>query len=155
MKIKTVDINKLKPFEGNPKIHGESQIQKIVKSIEEFGFTNPVLITKDNMIVAGHARVEAAKKAGMKEVPVIYLPFSGKKAMMYSLADNKLAEAEYDFSKLADLLGDLDDGELDLELTGWDISEIEKLMNWTSEQKIEEKTNRDKKNVCPKCGWVF
>lgn len=135
MEIKTIDIGKLKPFEGNPKKHPKEQIDKIIKSFGEFGWTNPVLVTKDNMIIAGHARVEAAKKAKIKKVPVIYLPFDGKKALMYAVADNKLAElADWDFSKLADLMVDLDSENFDLELTGFDMSEIEELMNWTPKE---------------------
>lgn len=132
MEIKTVDIDKLRPFEGNPKRHPQNQIDKIIRSFSEFGWTNPCLVTKDNMIVAGHARVEAARKAKIKEIPVIYLPFDGKKALAYAVADNKLAElAEWDFTKMADLMTELDDGEFDLELTGFDMEEIEEIMNWT------------------------
>lgn len=69
MEIKTVEIGKLKPFAGNPKKHPPEQIDKIIKSMGEFGWTNPVLVTKDNMVVAGHARIEAAKKAGIEKVP--------------------------------------------------------------------------------------
>ncbi len=139
MKVEQVDINKLRPFPGNPKRHPEKQIEKLVRSLKEFGWTNPILATKDNMIVAGHARIEAAKKAGIKKVPVIYLPFDGKKALAYNLADNRLAElAEWDFTKMADLLVELDDGEFDLELTGFDMKEIEEIMSWTPEEVKEE-----------------
>jgi len=139
LKVERVDIHKLKPLPGNPKRHPKKQIEKLVHSLKEFGWTNPVLATKDNMIVAGHARVEAAKKAGIKKVPVIYLPFDGKKALAYNLTDNRLAElAEWDFTKMADLLVELDDGEFDLELTGFDMKEIEEIMNWTPEEVKEE-----------------
>ncbi len=159
MEIKTVDIGKLKPFGGNPKKHPKEQIDKIIKSFGEFGWTNPVLVTKDNMIIAGHARVEAARKAKIKKVPVIYLPFDGKKALMYAVADNKLAElADWDFTKLSDLIVDLDSENFDLELTGFDMSEIEELMNWTpKEEKIDEKEidNLKTENKCPKCGYEW
>lgn len=139
MKVEQVDLHKLKPFPENPKRHPEKQIERLVRSLKEFGWTNPILATKDNMIIAGHARVEAAKKAGIEKVPVIYLPFDGKKALAYNLADNRLAElAEWDFTKMADLLVELDDGEFDLELTGFDMKEIEKIMNWTPEEVKEE-----------------
>lgn len=135
MQIEKVDIDKLRPFEGNPKRHPKEQLDKIVRSFSEFGWTNPFLVTRDNMIIAGHARVEAARKAGIKQVPVIYLPFDGKKAMAYAVADNKLAElAEWDFTKMADLMTELDDGDFDLELTGFDMSEIEEIMNWTPKE---------------------
>lgn len=68
-KIQKVDIFKLKPYENNAKIHTEEQLEKLSKSIEEFGFISPVLIDKDFNIIAGHGRVEAAKRSGVKEIP--------------------------------------------------------------------------------------
>jgi len=90
MQIETVEIDILKPFERNPKIHPESQLKKLEKSISEFGWTNPILATTDNMVVAGHARLEAAKRLNIGNVPVIYLDMSYEKAIAYVIADNFL-----------------------------------------------------------------
>ena len=129
MEIKTVKINELKPHPKNPRVHPDSAIDKLVRSIKEFGWTNPILVSKDGYILAGHARLKAAEKAGIQEVPVIYLELEGAKAEAYLIADNRLQdETDWDMPKLKDLLQELDTGEFDLELTGFDMGEIEDLM---------------------------
>ena len=129
MEIKTVKINELKPHPKNPRVHPDSAIDKLVRSIKEYGWTNPVLVSADGYVLAGHARLKAAEKAGIEEVPVIYLPLEGAKAEAYLIADNRLQdETDWDYEKLKDLLQDLDTGEFDLELTGFDMGEIEDLM---------------------------
>ena len=129
MEIKTVKINELKPHPKNPRVHPDSAIDKLVRSIKEYGWTNPVLVSADGYVLAGHARLKAAEKAGIEEVPVIYLPLEGAKADAYLIADNRLQdETDWDYEKLEDLLQELDAGEFDLELTGFDMDEIEDLM---------------------------
>jgi len=129
MEIKTVKINELKPHPKNPRVHPDSAIDKLVRSIKEYGWTNPVLVSADGYVLAGHARLKAAEKAGISEVPVIYLPLEGAKAEAYLIADNRLQdETDWDYEKLKDLLQELDTGELDPELTGFDMGEIEDLM---------------------------
>lgn len=129
MKVETVDINKLKPFERNPKKHPESQLKKLEKSISEFGWTNPILATKDGMVVAGHARLEVAKRLNIGNVPVIYLDMPYEKAIAYVIADNRLAElAETDTVQLSELLGELQAlPDFDIELTGFDLDEVASL----------------------------
>ncbi len=129
MEIKTVKINELKPHPKNPRVHPDSAIDKLVRSIKEYGWTNPILVSADGYILAGHARLKAAEKAGIEEVPVIYLPLEGAKAEAYLIADNRLQdETEWDYEKLKDLLQELDTGEFDIELTGFDMDEIEDLI---------------------------
>ena len=129
MEVKKVDIKKLKPHPKNPRVHPDSAIEKLERSIKEFGWTNPILVSADGYILAGHARLKAAEKAGISEVPVIYLPLEGAKAEAYLIADNRLQdETDWDYEKLKDLLQDLDTGELDLEITGFDMEEIEDLI---------------------------
>ena len=129
MQVKTVKISELRPHPKNPRVHPDSAIEKLVRSIKEFGWTNPILVSADGYILAGHARLKAAEKAGIEEVPVIYLPLEGAKAEAYLIADNRLQdETDWDLPKLKDLLLELDTGEFDLELTGFDMDEIEDLM---------------------------
>lgn len=135
MEIKTVDIDKLKPCPWNPRKHSDRQIDILIRSLKEYGLDKPILATKDNMIIAGHGIVMAARKAGIRSVPVVYSPLVDKKALARMVMDNKSAElGEDDFPKMADLLTELDDGQFDLELTGFDIEEVEKIMNWTPAQ---------------------
>ncbi len=135
MEVIEVPIKKLKFADYNPRIHPDIAIDKLVKSIEHFGFTNPVLVQKSSWtILAGHARIKAAVKHGMTKVPVVLLDLDDAQAMAYNIADNRLQdETSFDFSSLADLLLDLDTGFFDMRLTGFDLEEIEDIMTWTPE----------------------
>ncbi|WP_260929350.1 site-specific DNA-methyltransferase [Novosphingobium sp. 9] len=115
------------PYAHNARKHSKAQIKQIAKSIERFGFTNPVLISDDGQIVAGHGRVEAAKQLGMKTVPTITLSnLTEAERRAYVLADNKLAlNAGWDKDMLAIELQGLLDLEFDLEYTGFSLAEID------------------------------
>lgn len=147
MELKTVKLTDLKPHPQNPRIHPDRAITKLTRSIEKFGWTAPILVSADGYILAGHARLKAAKEAGLGEVPVIELPLSGTMAMAYMIADNKLQEeTDWDPTKLKDLLIDeLDTGAFDIELTGFDLEEIEQLVTQYHVDPL----------VCPQCGYQF
>ena len=137
-KYKTVLVSDLIPYARNSRTHSDVQVNKIASSIKEFGFLNPVLIDKDNGIIAGHGRVMAAQKLGLKEVPVLqigHLSESQKRA--YIIADNRLAlDAGWDEEMLRvefDFLGN--DG-FNLELTGFEIKEISSIFDETKGVKI-------------------
>ena len=117
----------LKPYAGNARTHSKKQIQQIAKSIERFGFTNPVLIDDGNGIIAGHGRVLAAKAIGMAEVPCLRLSnLSDADKRAYILADNKLAlNAGWDKELLAIELQGLIEAKYDIDLTGLSIGEID------------------------------
>ena len=126
--VKMVHIDSLRAHPRNPRVHPESLISKLKGSIEEFGWTNPVLVTEDGIIIAGHARTKAARAMGVMEVPVIVLPLQGNQVEAYLIADNRLAEeSEWDIGTLKDLIADLDTGDFNLELTGFDMAELETL----------------------------
>lgn len=120
-------ISQLKPYARNARTHSKKQIKQIAASIEQFGFTNPVLVSDCGDIIAGHGRVEAAKLLGMSSVPTIALShLSDAERRAYILADNKLAlNAGWDRDILAIELQGLIDLEFDLELTGFSIAEID------------------------------
>ncbi|MGU3663344.1 ParB/Srx family N-terminal domain-containing protein [Methylobacterium sp. A49B] len=85
-------VDRLKFYSGNARTHCKSQIRQIARSIERFGFTNPVLVSDDDEIIAGHGRVEAAKLLGLSAVPALRLSHLGPaERRAYVLADNKLA----------------------------------------------------------------
>lgn len=90
LEIKMVKPDVLKPHPKNPRIHPDSAIAALVQSLNDFGFTNPILVSGENTIIAGHARWRAAKRRGDKTVPVIYLPLKGAKIDAYLIADNRL-----------------------------------------------------------------
>ncbi len=122
-------IDQLKPFTQNARTHSKRQIKQIAESISVFGFTNPVLVDRNKRIIAGHGRVDAAKRLGMVEVPTICLEtLSEDQIRAYVLADNRLAEkAGWDESILAIELQHLLTVDLgfDVTLTGFDIPEID------------------------------
>ena len=114
------------PYINNSRTHSDEQIIQIASSIKEFRFTNPILTDGDNGVIAGHARLMAAKKLGMEEVPTIelsHLSEAQKKA--YIIADNKLAlNSGWDDAMLAIEFADLEALDFDLELTGFSLDEI-------------------------------
>jgi len=156
VEIETVKLSSLRPHPANPRVHPDSAIERLTKSIVEFGWTNPILVSEDNYILAGHARLKAAEKAELDEVPIIRLPFSGDKALAYMIADNKLQDmTEWDYPQLKDLIGQLDTGALNIELTGFDESELEKLLVNRMPPDAQPEPSGEQKTICPNCGFEF
>ena len=126
-KYENVLIDKLKPYEKNARTHNEEQIDKISKSIKEFGFINPVLIDSDYGIIAGHGRILGAKKIGMTEVPCLFIEdLTEEQKRAYIIADNKLSEdAGWDMEILKEELTILNDMDFDIELTGFTLNDID------------------------------
>lgn len=124
VELRSVDT--LIPYARNSRTHSAEQVMQIAASIKEFGWTNPVLVDGDNGIIAGHGRILAAIKLGIKKVPVIelaHLTETQRKA--YILADNKLAlNAEWDLDMLSFEMGHLQDEGFDLSLIGFDVDEL-------------------------------
>ena len=123
-------IDGLRPYERNARTHSAEQINQIVASIKEFGFTSPILVDGANGVIAGHGRLAAARKLGMTEVPVIELAgLSEAQRRAYVIADNKLAlNAGWDEELLRLELGELKGLGVDLGLTGFGELELEKLL---------------------------
>lgn len=147
MIITAKPIDSLIPYANNARKHDENQIKQIASSIKEFGFNNPVLIDKDNGIIAGHGRVLAAQRLGWTEVPTIsleHLTETQKKAFI--LADNRIAmNSTWDNELLAIELEALN-GEIDLTDLGFEPGEINKLLNG---EEIEGLTDVDDTPVTP------
>ena len=126
MQYYLADINDLIPYIRNARTHSESQIAQITASIKEFGFLSPILIAEDNTILAGHGRLAAARKLGLKQVPCVkesHLTETQRRA--YIIADNKLSlNAGWDEDMLAIELSELQGADFDLDLLGFDESEL-------------------------------
>jgi site-specific DNA-methyltransferase (adenine-specific) len=118
------------PYERNARTHSSEQIAQIAASIQEFGFTNPILVANDDGIIAGHGRLAAAKDLGLKEVPVVVLDhLTPTQRRAYVLADNKLAlNAGWDVDMLAAEIEGLQLLEFNLSLLGWSDDELAELM---------------------------
>lgn len=128
-KMEQIPIGELRPYPGNARLHLDAQILKVMRSIERFGFINPILADRNGVIVAGHGRLEAAKRLGLKTLSVIRIEsLSEAELRAYRLADNRLAElADWDDVKLAvefKALMELD-VDFDLSVTGFEWPEID------------------------------
>ena len=152
MQIKMVKVEDLKPYENNPRFNDDA-VEYVAKSIKEFGFKVPIVIDKNNVIVAGHTRYKASMELGLKEVPCIVADdLSEKQIKAFRLADNKVSEkASWNYD-LLDL--ELDDiKELDMEDFGFVNIDI----NWgdiedlTDENYKEPESNRLQ---CPMCNGI-
>lgn len=135
LQIEYVRPDALRPFAGNPRKISLRGLEKLQRSVEEFGFINPIIAQRGSrMVIAGHQRLKAAQAAGLTEVPVVWLDVDDVTAKAYNLADNRLQqESEWDFAPLADLLQELDTGAIDLTLTGFDEDELRRMMEWAPE----------------------
>jgi DNA modification methylase len=125
----------LRPYPGNARRHSKKQVRQIAESIRRFGFTNPVLISDQGEIIAGHGRVMAAKELGLTSVPTVRLShLSAEERRAYVLADNKLAlNAGWDTEILAIELQALVDLEFDVTLTGFSLAEVDHALDQARE----------------------
>ena len=140
-----VPITKLRPYERNARTHSRRQVRKIAASIERFGFVNPVLIDQDDMIIAGHGRVAAAKLLGWIEVPALRIEhLSEAEKRAYILADNRLAEeAGWDQEMLAIELQGLIEIDFTVELAGFDTAEVDRILDGRAETDAPEQNIED------------
>ena len=153
-KITIMALTDITPYENNPR-NNEEAVEKVTNSIKEFGFNQPIVVDKDNVIIVGHTRYLAAQKLGLTEAPVIVAGnLSDEQARAYRLADNKTGElAGWDFEKLALELEQIEDINMSdfgfIEGSDLDITDDDFL----SDNQIKEK--EPKKVTCPHCGQEF
>ena len=129
--VEMVAIGDLIPHERNARTHSKKQIKAIARSIERFGFRNPILVAAENRIIAGHGRSEGAKLLGLKHVPVLrFDDMSADEIRAYVLADNQLAtKAGWGTEMLAIELQHLVSIDFDVEATGFEIPEIDLILD--------------------------
>ena len=114
LKIEYVEISKLKAYKNNPRIN-DNAIDAVSKSIKQFGFNSPILVDKDLNICAGHTRILAAKKLGLKTVPIIKLDLTETNFRGFNIADNKTASlSEWNENQLAKILQELQKEDLEV-----------------------------------------
>jgi DNA modification methylase len=137
MKIEFTRVGELRPYPNNARTHSKKQIRQIANSIKKFGFCNPVLVDDAKQIIAGHGRVEAAKLLGIDAVPTCRLShLSEAEKRAYILADNKLAaNAGWDKELLAIELQGLIELDFEIELTGFEMPEIDLILEEADEAK--------------------
>ena len=127
--MELLEIEKIKPYERNPRKNQD--IDKVASSIKEFGFQQPIVLDKKNIIIVGHTRFLAAKKLGMKKVPcVIANKLTEAQAKAYRIADNRVAEeSKWDNEKLSLELIELQKDNVDLDSLGFEREELDKIFN--------------------------
>jgi ParB-like chromosome segregation protein Spo0J len=145
MEIIKKPIDSLIPYAKNARVHDEAQIAQIAGSIKEFGFNNPVLIDKDNGIIAGHGRVMAARKLGLTEVPTILLDHLNEtQRKAYILADNRIAiNSTWDNEMLSLELMDIKD-DVSLAMLGFSVDELDALLKEISSTELPNLPDGDK-----------
>ena len=128
MNIVQMKVADVIPYEKNPRKNDDA-VKYVMESIKEFGFKVPIVVDADNVIVAGHTRLKAAKKLKMEEVPCIVADdLTDEQIQAFRLADNKVAEkAEWDFELLAEEMEDLLNFDIDMTLFGFELDEPEEI----------------------------
>ena len=149
MQIESVPVSDLKEYEKNSRTHSDDQVAKIAASVEEFGFTNPMLIDESNGVIAGHGRLQAAKRINMGEVPCIRLAhLSESQKRAYVIADNKIAESGgWDDEMLKMEIMELAQDDYDLKLTGFDEAGLDSILAISEEVMEAVQKKRDHKET--------
>jgi len=130
MKVEEVDIDLIKPYKNNPREIPMESVQKVMNSIREFGNNQPIVVDNDNVIVVGHTRWKALKQLGKAKAFVVKKDFPKGQAMAYRIMDNRSGEeSKWSNKLLASELNILKDENFDLQLTGFNLTELENLAN--------------------------
>ena len=148
MKVIQKNVNELIPYEKNAKKHDETQIKNVAESIKQYGFVQPVVVDKDNVIVIGHCRVLAAKLLNMETVPCVCVDeLTEEQVKALRLVDNKTNESPWDFDLLSEELE-----ELDMDLSEFGFAKIEHIDMDAFFEDTEPTVKEPKKIQCPHCG---
>lgn len=143
-RLEEIDVDQLKPYEKNAKIHGDDQIEKLCESIREYGFISPVLIDSNMNVIAGHGRLMAAKKLGLKKVPCQFVEgLNDSQRRGYILADNRLNEySEWNLEAVAEEVESLQLEEANIEFMEFQFDSPEEPEN--EEESREETKSKGK-----------
>ena len=163
-KMERWSIDRLVPYEKNARTHSPEQVAQLRASIQEFGFTNPILVDGKDGVIAGHGRLAAARDMGMTEVPVVVLDhLTPEQRRAYVIADNQLAlNARWDAEILQQEVMALNLADFDLNLLGFDGDRISSLLD---PEQIDDGEAPDELNEvdddletdhrCPSCGYEW
>lgn len=156
MKIENISTSKIIPYDNNPR-KNDRAVGIVARSIKEFGFRVPIIIDKDNVILAGHTRLKAAVKLGIAEVPCIYAAhLTREQARAFRIMDNKSNEyAEWDFEVLLGEMDSLRQVGFNLDFTGFTVADFENIGKLMSKEPKEIDENIETVNECPKCKYKW
>ena len=151
MIIQEIEIEKLIPYHNNPR--KDQAVDKVASSINEYGFQQPIVVDKNMVLIVGHTRLMGAKKLGLKKVPVTIANLSESKAKAYRIADNRLNEdSAWDFDLLDIEIKNLLDDDYNIDLLGFDSSELDKFLKndeqyLTDEDEVPEPPKEPKSKI--------
>jgi ParB-like chromosome segregation protein Spo0J len=162
MKVETVSIESLIPYANNPR-NNEEAIEKVARSIDEFGWQQPIVVDENMVVIVGHTRLLAAKSLGLNEVPIhVADKLTDEQARAYRLADNRTNEyASWNMNLVGIELRELDDLGMDIELTGFSNIELASLLidpEFIDESDSPEdfkEINDETDHKCPSCGYEW
>ena len=140
VQIAQVGIDDLRPDPANPRRIGDEELESLTRAIREFGFVDPIIARKeDKTVIGGHQRLVAARRLGLKTVPVVYVDLSQEQARLLNLSLNKIS-GSWDQELLARLLADLEQSpDVDLTLSGFGEDEIKKLLKSLDSREKQER----------------
>lgn len=152
MEIINIKLEDLKPYENNPRFNDEA-VEFVAKSIKEFGFKVPIVVDKNNVIVAGHTRYKASMELGLKEVPCIVADdLNEEQIKAFRLADNKVSEkAQWNYELLDEELDDI------LDINMEDFGFVEGKIDWDNIDELTDSSYEEPQHVmleCPKCHHI-
>jgi len=130
MQIELRELSSIRPYENNPRVN-DGAVDAVAASIQEYGFSQPIVVDSDSFIIVGHTRLKAAQKLGLERVPVVVAShLTPEQVRAYRIADNKTAEiAEWNYDLLPIELSALQEANYDLGLLGFSAEELAKLMD--------------------------
>lgn len=151
MEVINKRVEELVPYENNPRINDDS-VKYVAESIKRFGFKVPIIIDKNNVIVAGHTRLKAAKELCLEEVPCIVADdLNEEQVNAFRLADNKVGEfSQWDTDKLFEELSKIE--ELNMKDLGFGAWLEDDEVNGFDEPELKEHSDGEKEIICPHCG---
>lgn len=160
LSIEYKSLDSMMVYAKNARTHSPEQVEKIIRSIKKYGWTNPILLDESGEVIAGHGRLLAAEKIDFDPVPTITLfGLTDAEKKAYRLADNKLPlDAGWDIDLLTMELGDLLADEFDLTLTGFSAEEIDNMLNVDfspGDEGDQGKLDQLEEKLCPHCGGVL
>ena len=166
-KVVLCNVSMIKPYHQNVKKHPQAQLEKIIKSIAEFGMDQPIVVDGNNTIIKGHGRFEAMIQMGLPQIPtIVRTDLSPSQVRAARIMDNKSAESEWDIDSLVLELSALGEEGFRLDLTGFDATELDDFFRTDFDDPDDGEpgdgiggeidTNQPQAECqCPKCGFVF
>lgn len=156
MQIVEKKLDEIKPYKNNPRINTQA-IDKVAQSIKDYGFKNPIILDKNNEIICGHTRYEAAKQLELKKVPcIVATDLTPKQVREYRLVDNKTSELSWwDFDKLNEEIEKYNLDVFDYGFKDFNLEEDYNEQNIKDSEIDQDKLQEEFKNECPKCGFKF